>query len=60
MQTRIYVVTAGETKRLVEASSAAQAIRHCAKGQFAAAVASTKDVAEIVGSGKPVEKASEQ
>ena len=59
--TRIYIVTAkGKTQRLVEATSAAQAIRHCVAQEYAAKVAGAKDVANLAATGTTVEKASEQ
>lgn len=60
MQTRIYIVETDGTKRLVEATSSAQAIRHCAKPLYASKVATTKDMAELMAQGKQVEKAIEQ
>jgi len=60
-QTRIYVVIAQDKPhRLVEASSAAQAIRHCVSQEYAAKVAGTKDVAGLLAAGSTVEKANEQ
>ena len=60
MQTRIYVVLEKATgnRRLVEASSTAQAIRHCVKNAYEAKVANTKDIAGLMQSGLHVEKAS--
>lgn len=61
MQTRIYVVMyqgpQGEVRRLVEATSAAQAIRHVVKDSHSAKVASTKDVASAMNDGVKIEKA---
>lgn len=61
---RIYVVdeksttTAGQ-RRLVEASSAAQAIRHCVSNVYTAQAAGPKDVAELMGAGIRIERATE-
>ena len=57
MQTRIYVVLCGDEKRLVEASSAAQAIRHCVKDRYTAKVANTKELAQAMKEGLQVEQA---
>lgn len=57
MQTRIYVVQHGEERRLVEATSQAQAIRHCVKGAYNATVATTKDLAKMMAAGLSVEVA---
>lgn len=62
MQTRIYVVinrTTGE-KRLIEATSQAQAIRHCTYPAYEATVATAKTVGECVSGGMRIEKANEQ
>lgn len=64
METRIYVVLQKGTSttdghRLVEASSAAQAIRHCAKHVYEAKAATPKDIANFMSSGVAIEKASE-
>ncbi len=59
-QTRIYViVTKDKPHRLVEASSAAQAIRHCVAREYSAKVAGAKDVAGMLATGTAVEKANE-
>lgn len=59
-QTRIYVVIQKDQKhRLIEAISAAQAIRHCVKHEYSAKVASAKDIAGHMKLGIEVEKASE-
>lgn len=64
MNTRIYVVTVGtgttSEQKLVDATSAAQAIRHIARGMIDAQVATTKDVALLVGKGSKVEIAAEE
>lgn len=62
--TRIYVVLQRGTAdqdghRLVEATSAAQAIRHCAQAQYEVKAATPKDIAGLMGSGIAVEKATE-
>lgn len=64
MKTRIYVVgTIGEQvhgeARLVEATSASQAIRHVVKDKFEAGVADTKTVARLMADGTSVEVATE-
>jgi hypothetical protein len=47
-------------QRLVEATSIAQAIRHCAKNTYDARVASSKDVATLaMGAQVAIEKAFE-
>lgn len=52
-ETRIYVVLQKDnntnTQRVVEASSAAQAIKHCVRGQFSAHVPNTKELADLIG-----------
>lgn len=62
--TRMYVVTevditSGETlkRRLVRAGTPAQAIRHVVEPRFTAEVATTDDVAFLVGNGTKVEDA---
>lgn len=57
--TRIYIVLHGEERRLVEATSAAQAIRHCVKDVYRAKPATPKDVAANLAVGIIVEHASE-
>ena len=56
--TRIYVVINKESKRLVEAGSAAQAIRHCVRNQYSAKAATPKEIAAFMGAGYGVEKAT--
>lgn len=62
MQTRIYVVRCKleghTTPRLVEATSASQAIRHCVGENYSAASATAKDIAEHMGNGLKVERAA--
>lgn len=60
MQTRIYVVSQGENRRLVEAASQAQAIRHCVKNVYQAKVASAREVAQLARDGMQVELAGEE
>jgi len=57
--TRIYVVTFGVEQRLVEATSAAQAIRHCVADRYTARPASPKDIALQMSAGVSLEKAGE-
>jgi hypothetical protein len=59
-QTRIYVVEQKDKPhRLIEATSAAQAIRHCARPEFTARAATPRDVATLMQPGQPLEKAFE-
>lgn len=60
MVTRIYVVIHGEERRLIDAGSAAQAIRHCVKNKYQAKPAGPKEIATLLGSGMSVERASEE
>lgn len=58
-ETRIYVVLQNggtPARRLVEATSAAQAVRHCAQEQYQAAAASPKDIANLMAEGVRLEK----
>lgn len=59
-QTRIYVILNKQTgeKRLVEASTGAQAVRHCVSQVFEAKVAGTKEIAGLMRDGFTVEVAS--
>lgn len=64
MQTRIYVIdqkgtSAENGRRLVEATSQAQAIRHCAQNVYTAKAARPTDVAALMTSGIQIEKATE-
>lgn len=63
MQTRIYVVmqksTTGDQNRLVEATSAAAAVRYCARNVYEAKAASPKDIASVMSAGVKVESALE-
>lgn len=60
-QTRIYVVIhKDKPNRLVEAVSAAQAIRHCVQNEYQAKPASPKDVAQNLVAGAAIEHAHEQ
>lgn len=61
MQTRIYLVTntqRGLPARLIEAASAAQAIRHVVSKEYAAVVPTTKEVAHAMAAGIQVEAAT--
>ncbi len=64
METRIYLVSGfgedemGAEKRLVEAGSAAQAIRHVVKQKYTAKAATTREVAELMTKKVSVEKAT--
>lgn len=62
-ETRIYVVTGNGaqtgSKRLVDAVSAAQAIRHCAKEIYTAQAASPKEIAALMSNGTQIEQANE-
>lgn len=57
---RIYLVQGGDKPRLIEASSQAQAIGHCVRGQFKASVASQREIVDFMVNNDPaeVEKAS--
>lgn len=57
--TRIYVVITGDERRLVEATSAAQAIRHCVANKYSAKPATPKEIAQFMRDGLTVEKANE-
>lgn len=59
-QTRIYVIINKQTgeKRLVEASTGAQAVRHCVSQVFESKVAGTKEIAGLMRDGYTVETAS--
>lgn len=59
MITRIYVVINGDEKRLVDAASAAQAIRHCVKNKYNAKAATPKDIAHFMSAGVSIEKATD-
>jgi hypothetical protein len=58
---RFYVVTQSDnTRRLVEATNAAQATKYAAKKWIiSVAAASARDVAELLGAGVTIEKAGE-
>jgi hypothetical protein len=58
-ETRIYVVLNQQTgdKRLVEATSQAQAIRHCVSTIYRADVATSKAVAQFMSKGVRIEVA---
>lgn len=59
MVTRIYVVMSGDERRLVDATSSAQAIRHCVKNRYAAKPATPKEIAQFMRNGVSVEAATE-
>ena len=64
IETRIYVVmsktdTGGEDRRLIEAGSAAQAIRFVVRHRYAAKAASPKDLAALMTNGIRIEKVSD-
>lgn len=58
MLTRIYIVSSGDEKRLVEAGSAAQAIRHVVMPKYTSKAATPKDIANIMAAGGHVEQAN--
>lgn len=60
MQTRIYVVDNNDEKRLIEATSGAQAIRHAVKDRYSARVATTKDMANLMLKGVKLEHVSDE
>lgn len=55
--TRIYFVKDDDDDRLIEATSAAAAIRHAAIGRYSATVAKPKEIADLMANGKKVEQA---
>lgn len=59
MTTRIYVVMnkADDSRRLVEAATAEQAIRHCVNNVYEAKIAGTKEIAGMMREGLQVEVA---
>ena len=59
MQTRIYLVRHNLECRLVDASSAAQAIRHVVADRYTAKPATAKDIAVHMSAGVAVETAGE-
>ena len=54
--TRIYLVLFEEEERLIEATNAAHAIRHCTE-PYKARLASQGDLVRLLGAGAEVEKA---
>lgn len=66
MQTRYYIVTPKTTPlmhkdaRIIEATSAAQAVRFAVKGLFDVRTASAKDIVELVETGAKAEKATDE
>lgn len=60
MATRIYIVNMkGAKPKLVDASTAAQAVRHVAKGLITTKVASAKETAELMKQGVELEVAGQ-
>lgn len=57
---RIYIVTDGELKHLVEAATQAQALRHVVKSVFQVKVATAKEVADLIKKGASVQTASSE
>lgn len=57
-KTRIYLVTNGENKRLVRATSNAAALRHAAKTSMSVRLATQEDCLEMAMAGVKVEEAS--
>jgi len=55
--TRIYAVRDGDAVRLIEASSASAAIRHCARDRYSVSPAKPRDVADAMADGVKVEQA---
>lgn len=56
---RIYVVINGDERRMVDATSASAAIRHCVEPRYIARVATAREVAELAKYGIAVETAGE-
>jgi len=59
MVTRIYFVSSDTEKRLIEATSGPQAVRHCVKNKYHVKPATPKEVAQFLASGVAVEKAND-
>ena len=57
--TRIYAVTGNGATRLIEATSAAQAVRFVASAIFSATIARPHEIVAAMNAGTKVEKASE-
>ena len=57
---RIYVVTNGNGRQLVRASSQAQAIRHIVSTEYSAEVAKPDDIVELMTAGVQVQTAGEE
>lgn len=55
--TRLYVVQDGDNERLIEATSAASAIRHAALDRYTANIAKPKTIADLMANGVRVEQA---
>ena len=61
--TRIYVVKqkgSGDTQRLIDATSAAAAIRYCARNLYEAKAAGPRDIADLMAGGQRIERANEE
>lgn len=58
-KTRIYVVENKDETHLVEALSAAQAVRHVVRERYSVRIATTKLVAELMQVGIPLESAAQ-
>lgn len=58
---RIYIVTEHNTttRRLIEATTSAQAIRHCVRQKFEAKPATPKEIAALMVNGAHVERATD-
>jgi hypothetical protein len=52
---RLYIVSHGDQKRLVKATSQSAAVNHVARGQIKAEIAKPLDIAELMQSGVKVE-----
>lgn len=56
--TRLYTVLDNGTVRLVEATTPAQAIQHCAAPKYVVNIAKPKDIAALMAKGVKVEVAT--
>lgn len=59
-KTRIYLVTAGGERRLVQAANQSRAIRHVAERTITCSVASQLELVELVRDGTLIEKAGDE
>jgi hypothetical protein len=61
-QTRLYEVCDNETgtSQLIEATSAAHAVRFCARARYTAGTPNAMEVARLMQKGAKIEKASEE